>query len=419
MTAASPTLAALNQVINRCRKAPFYRDRLPRLPLRSVEEFSSIPLTTKEDLRRNSPFGLLCVAPDRLYQYHESYGTTGTPVSVWLTRQDLRLNAEALQHWGVNFHPGDLVLNRFPYAISAIAHTVSDAVKLRGACVLPASSRSLVSPFTRVVKLLQKLRVTVLAGLPLQALLIAETAGLMGLDPKVDFPALRALCTAGELLSPGRRQTLEEIWGVPVFDNYGTTEIGVAIVDCQWQRAHPCEDQCYLEILREDLSTPAQEGETGLLVVNTLQREATPLLRYLTGDRARLIREECTCGRNTVLEVRGRTDYLVTVGNRRVDLWDLEELVSRLPCRRFWVAAPCGSGLELVVEEESPGQTVPAELLAQLEQEYQMKLSVTVVSKGTLYDRQELLAVGVVGKPQYLYTPAEMAAQKYLKSVRV
>ncbi|HYH01841.1 MAG TPA: AMP-binding protein, partial [Bacillota bacterium] len=354
-----------------------------------------------------------------LYQYHESYGTTGTPVSVWMTRQDLQINAEALTNWGVNFRPGDTVMVRFPYAISSIAHTVTDAVKLRGACVVPVSSRSLVSPFTRVVKMMQKLQVTVLAGLPLQALLMAETAELMGLNPREDFPCLRALCTAGEMLSPGRRKTLEEVWGVPVFDNYGMTEIGVAVVDCEYQQAHPQDADCYFEVLREDLKTPAEIGETGLLVVTTLRREATPLLRYLTGDRARLLRQECSCGAQTVLEVRGRMDYVQSVSNRQVDLWDIEEIVSRLPCRRFWVAAPAEERLDLVVEEEAAGQIVTAETVNRLEQEFQIGLSVTVVPKGTLYDREDLLSVGVVGKPQYLYTPQEMAEQKYLKSVRV
>jgi len=77
-------LAALNQILEHCRTAPFYKYRIPDRPLNSLEEFKEIPLTTKEELRENSPFGLICVPQKELYQYHESFGTSGIPVSTWV-----------------------------------------------------------------------------------------------------------------------------------------------------------------------------------------------------------------------------------------------------------------------------------------------------------------------------------------------
>jgi phenylacetate-CoA ligase len=413
------TLAALNTVLQHCQKAPFYRERFSGEPLRSLAEFQRIPLATKAELRAASPFGLVCLDRSELYQYHETFWTTGPPVSVWLSKQDYLDNAAELRDWGVGFHPDDLVMVRFPYAISSIAHTVTTLAQQCGACVVPAGARSTVSPFPRIVDLLRKLPVTVLACLPLQALLIAETARLLGYDPRSDFPSLRAICTAGELLAPGRRQTVAEAWGVPVFDNYGMTEIGVAVVDCPLQRPHPQTDYFYFEILREDRQTPADPGETGLLVVTTLKRRGTPLVRYLTGDRARLVPGRCACGREMTLEIRGRTEDTVTVGGRRLDLWDIEEIVAALPHRRFWVAAADGDSLRLVVEADASETSLPPELLKNLEERFGIQLSVTVVARGSLYDRDELLAVGLVGKPQYIYTAQEMAEERYLKSVRV
>ncbi|HBF40148.1 MAG TPA: CoF synthetase, partial [Firmicutes bacterium] len=303
-------------------------------------------------------------------------------------------------------------------AISNIAHLVTAAAHLCQSCVVPAGARSTVSPFPRVVSLLRKLKVTVLACLPIQALLIAETAELMGFDPKVDFPDLRSLCTAGEPLSPAKRKVLTGIWGVPVYDNYGMTEIGAAVVDCEYGRPHPLEDYFLFEILQDDLKNHAEPGETGFLVVTTLRRNGTPMIRYLTGDRARLTEEECSCGNIRKLEIHGRIEHTIMVESRRFDLWDLEEIVFQLPCRRFWAVGPVPGGLHFVIENESDSEVSP-ELLRELEETYEVKIQVTVVPKGTLYDRDELLSIGVVGKPQYIYTAQEMAEQKYLKSARI
>lgn len=415
MMAAKDTRGLLERTLARARLSPFYRDRLAGISLRSTADLPRVPLTTKEDLRRASPHGLLCVERAGLRQYHESFGTTGMPVSTWYTQEDLRDNVRALAGLGVNFGAGDIVLIRFPYAISSIAHLMHAAAQSRGACVIPASSRTNVSPYPRVIELLRKLEVTVLACLPQQALLIAEAATLLGMAPERDFPSLRALCTAGEPLPPGQRGLLEQTWGVPVFDNYGLTECGAVAVDCAFGRCHPVEDAFFLEILGDDLATPAAPGGIGWLVLTTLKRRAAPLVRYLTGDRAVLADLPCPCGRRTVLQVRGRGESRVDAGVRRLDLWDLDEIVSALPSRRFWAAGPAPGGLRLIVEEDEPGR-LTAELTKELEARFGLRLQIEAVPPGTLCDRSTLLDVGQVGKPRYTFSAEEMAAGVHLGS---
>lgn len=416
---AQDQLELLNRVLELCGASPFYRERLPGRPLRSLEELRKIPLTTKDDLRCGSPFDLLCVPRAELHQYHETFGTTGIPVSTWFTREDLRNNAREITRCGVNLSEEDIVMVRFPYAISAVAHMFHAAAQMKHACVIPVSARSTVSPFPRVVNMLRQLEVTVLACLPLQVVLIAETAELLGFQPGRDFPHLRAICTAGEPLSPGRRKILEGIWGVPVFDFYGMAEIGTAVVDCEFQTPHPLDDYFIFELLDKDLTTPVKPGELGYLVITTLKKRATPFIRYLTGDMARFVEKECPCGKEYSLEVHGRREDTIAVGDRVLDLWDLDEIVHNLPCRRFWVVGNAPEGLRFVVEEEKAGDTVSPAILKKLESKYRMKIDVEVVPSGTLYDRSDLLDVGVVGKPQYLYTYSEMQQKKYLKSCRV
>jgi len=412
-------LQALNRLLLHCKNSPFYRDRIPEGPLASLEELKGLPFTTKEDLRKNSPYGFICVPRKELYQYHESFGTTGDPVSVWLTREDFVDLAHSVNSGGINFTEDDVVLVRFPYAISSVAHFVHAAAQMKGACVIPASSRTVVIPFTRIVNLLKKLDVTVLASLPLQAVLIAETAEMMGYRPDRDFPGLRAIYTAGEALTPHRRKALEDIWGVPVSDNYGMTEIGAAAVNCEYGIHHPLEDKFIFELLDEELKSEVKPGETGYLVVTTLTRRGTPLIRYFTGDRARLVMKDCPCGRKVSMEIRGRKQDILKIGDRDFDLWDVGDLVSALPCRRFWAAGPAPGGLRIVVEQERPGDAVSPELVKRLEAEYNVRLDIEVVPKGTLYDRSELLSVGLVGKPRYIYTQREMEGKDYLKSQKL
>lgn len=414
-------LETLNRTIATARRCEFYRDRLPSRPLKSLDELREIPLTTKADLRTASPWGLLCVPVRELYQYHETFGTTGTPVSSWYTKQDLEDNArEMIVNSGAGLMEEDIVLIRFPYAISSAAHVFHEAVRLKGACVIPASSRSTVSPFPRIIDLLRKLKVTVLAGLPLQALLLAETAGLLGLDPRRDFSSLRALCTAGESLSPARRVLLEGIWGVPLFNFYGLTEVGNVAADCEFGRLHLVGTGFFIvELLADDLKSSVPPGQVGRLVVTALRRQAAPTIRYLTGDRARWVPEECPCGQGMSLEVRGRDQDVVAVGERSFDLWDLEEIVSHLPSWRFWVVAPTSRGLHFVVEQETGKGPVTPGLVGTLAEKYQVELAFDVVPNGTLYDRQELLAVAEVGKPRYIYSAEELRRSAQVKTVKL
>ncbi len=407
-------LIELNELLEEAKRAPFYRDRLAAAPLASLTDLGRIPITTKEDLRQHSPYGLLCASPEERYDYYESFGTSGKPVSIWLSREDFLHTARQMALCGVKMRSDDVVLIRFPYAISQIAHVFHEAAHQCNACVIPASSRSTLSPFSRVVHMMTELNVSVLACLPLQALLLAETAELLGLVPGRDFPALRAICTAGEPLLGPRRRMLEELWRVPIFDFYGMTEIGTAAVERACRRMHPLTDDFLFEILDDGLSAPVPEGEVGHLVITALRRRATPVIRYLTGDRARLVREPCSCGADLRLELRGRAADALEVDGKRFDLWDLEEIAGEVEGRRLWAVGPRWHGLHFVVEALDPESGVSDETLARIERTYGVRVRIDLVPVGTLYDRRELLHVGSFGKPRYVYTREEMRDKAFV-----
>ncbi|MCW2276750.1 phenylacetate--CoA ligase family protein [Heliophilum fasciatum] len=420
-----PQLTALNQAIARARQAPFYHDRLPAEELTDLHQLKTLPLVTKDDLRQQSPWGLLATDRRQLRQYHESFGTTGTPVSTWLTSADLADNAWQVNQCGIDFRPGDRVLIRYPYALSLIAHMIHRAAQQKGATVIAASSRNTITPFARVIQLMQKLDITVLAALPMQAILLAETAAMLGKDSRSDFPALRAIEVGGELLTPRKRRWIEDLWQVPVIELYGMTEAGTCLADCGNGRLHLIEDHFIIELLDDNWQTEVPDGQIGNLVITTITEKATPLIRFRTDDRARKILSPCACGRGAAYELRGRRHDLITIAGQELDLWDLDELVGTLPGHHLWVAGPSGppskglSGniLHLVIEETV--DPLPPDWTAQLQARVPFPLQLTAVPYGTLYNRQNLLSTAEVGKPRYLFTAEEMDEQAYRSCTRL
>lgn len=407
-------LEDLNRTITQARKSTFYSKRILKESLESLEELKELPFTTKDDIRQNSPFGLVAVPETELFQYHETFGTTGIPAAAWLTKEDLDDITRRVNLRGIEFTNSDIVLVRFPYAISTIAHFTHAAAQKMNACVIPASSRTTVTPYSRVVNLMKKLNVTVLACLPLEGILVGETAELMGLRPIEDFPKLRAIYTAGELMTPRRRRTLEDMWGAPVIDNYGMTEIGPAITDCKYGCPHPINDSFIFEILDDEFRKEVKPGETGNLVVTTLNRRAVPLIRYMTGDRARLIKNDCRCGEKECLQIRGRKKDVISVNGQEFDLWDLEEIVELVPFCRLWACGQVDGKLEFIIEQRYEGDKLNPKTIKMIEDKYKVGVNVKIVPKGTLYDRNKLLEVGEVGKPKYVYSEEEMKKQAYL-----
>ena len=220
---------------------------------------------------------------------------------------------------------------------------------------------------------MRKLEVTVLACNPLQAIMLAEVAEKEGFHPIDDFPSLRAICTAGEPLTPFKRNLLHEIWGVPVYDNYGMTEVGTVMVECQYQQHHPFQAAYHIEILRDDLQTEALPGEAGNLVLTTLQKRATVMIRYLTGDRARVINRKCPCGKEPIIEILGRKSNLIKLNLIDFDQMEIEEMISYLPCRRFWAVGVFKDTLTFFVEKESESDQVPPGMEEEWQRRYGVK----------------------------------------------
>lgn len=398
-------LQRLRDTLERARRTPFYGPRLADANVQSLDDLTALPLTSKQQLRDASPDGLLAVAEEELCQYHESFGTTGTPVSSWLTRGDLENYAAQINQTAVNFRPGDRVLVRFPYAISVPAHIFTQAARHRGACVIPASSRTNVTPHTRVIELLKKLRATVIGCLPTEAVWLAETARLLGHDPARDFPHLRAICTAGELLSDARRARIAAAWNCQVFNMYGCTEAGNIAADCEAGRLHLAWDHFLLECLDERSRRPVPAGGLGTTVLTTLTRQAMPLLRFELGDFVRLhIDHGCPCGRQSpVVEHLGRDLNQFEVAGGRFFVREIEERIFQAPAPAIgdlWLIEVTESEARFRAEAASPDVELNRKLESDIHEQLGLPLRIDTVGPGTLLNRQRLTEVNPANKPR-------------------
>jgi phenylacetate-CoA ligase len=169
----------------------------------------------------------------------------------------------------------------------------------------------------RQIKVLQTMGSSIICCTPSYAMYIADTAIEMGLDPKKDFN-LKAGIHGAEAWSNQFRANLEEKLGYKALDVYGLTEVmgpGVAIECLEQNGLHVAEDHFFVEVLDPETHLPVPDGEWGELVITTLTKEATPVIRYRTKDITRIMPGECACGRThrRIDRLHGRTDDMMII----------------------------------------------------------------------------------------------------------
>jgi phenylacetate-CoA ligase len=393
-------------------RSPFYRSRwgLGPGPV-TAEDFAALPLTTKQDLRDNYPFGMLAVDRERLATYHESSGTAGQPTPSYYTAEDWECLAERYARKWVGIDASDVFLVRTPYALMITGHLAHAGARLHGATVVPGDNRSLAMPYSRVVRVLHDLGVTLTWSMPTETLMWAAAAKAAGYDPARDFPALRALFVGGEPLSPARRRLISRTWGVPVVEEYGSTETGSLAGECPAGNLHLWADRVLFEVHDPHTGKLSREG-TGQLVVTPLYREAMPLVRYNLEDHVEVSYTDCSCGwKLPTVRVYGRSAFGYQVGEAEITQTSLETLVYQLPHEyevRFWRAKAEPARLMMQLEYDPRFGTAPCKALdAAVREEFGVPCSVRAVPPGTLVPFEMLTGLHDVVKPRSLFGPDE------------
>jgi len=404
--------AQLDTTLGWAANSPFYRSRgLSGPGSDPVKTLAALAPTSKADLRAAYPFGMLAVPKAELATYHESSGTAGQATPSYYTERDwIDLTDRYARKW-VPITPEDTFLVRTPYALMVTGHLAQAAARSRGATVVPGDNRSMAMPYSRVLRVLHDLQVSLTWSMATETLMWAAAAREAGLDPAVDFPALRAVFVGGDALSERRRTRISETWGVPVVEEYGSTETGSLAGACALGTLHLWSDRVLFEVLDPRTGELSPEG-TGQLVVTPLFRQAMPLLRYNLEDDVTISSEQCPCGWPLpTVKVFGRSAFTHRVNGVPITQDVLDDAVFSLPLSdgvTFWRGRARPDSLEIEIQVDGAGGAAVADRLTEIVRaSTSVTPRVTALPRGSLVPREVLTATADVVKPRALFGPDE------------
>ncbi len=373
--------------------------------IQSLEDFSShVGFTHKQDLvvdqAAHPPYGTNhTYATERYTRFCQTSGTTARPLVILDTPESWEW---MLGNWGeiyraAGLKPGDRIYFAFSFGPFLGFWTAFDAAARGGYLGIPGGG---LGSAARVRAMIQH-QATVLCCTPTYALHLAQAAVEEGIDLKEC--SVKTIIVAGETGGsvPEVRLRIEQAWhGAHVIDHYGMTEVGPVAYQTPERPdlLHILEDSYYAEIIQPETGQAAVPGEVGELVLTTLGRTASPLLRYRTGDLVR--RAMYVPGFALAGGIVGRADDMIVV--RGVNLYPsaVEAAVRQVPGIDEYrvVIGRRGSMLEVELQIESADDTADARLERALTAVFSLRIPVTRVAAHTL-PRFELKARRWVKEP--------------------
>jgi len=317
-TDTSNFMSIKNFLENISENSPFYKKKFQEIgfnvnDFKSMEDFSKLPFTTKDDLRDAYPLGMLACPEEKVIRIHSSSGTTGKPVIIPYTQKDVDdwkvMMKRCYEIAGVK--PSDRVQITPGYGLWTAGIGFQLGAEFLGAMTIPTGPGNT----DRQIEMMISLKSTVLTSTSSYALLLGEEIEKRGLKNDIH---LRIGIIGSERWGERMRKRIEELLNIESFDIYGLTEVygpGIGL-DCKYHNGiHVFDDFMYFEVIDPNTLEVLPDGVKGELVITTFKKEGAPLLRYRTRDITSINHELCECGLRypRIERLTGRTDDMFKV----------------------------------------------------------------------------------------------------------
>ena len=310
---------------------PFYKQKFDSVGVHpdhlvGLEDIKKFPLTTKQDLRDNYPFGMFAVPRSEVSRVHASSGTTGKPTVVGYTKNDLdvwaKVMARSMRASGTK--KGDLVHIAYGYGLFTGGLGAHYGAEELGCTVVPVSG----GMTARQVTLIEDFKPSTIMVTPSYVLNILDEFRKRGLDPREC--SLDVGIFGAEPWTNAMRREIEDAFDMHAVDIYGLSEVmgpGVANECVETKDGlHIWEDHFYPEIVNPSSGNSLSDGENGELLFTSLTKEAFPLIRYRTRDLTTL-RPGTARSMRRMDKVTGRSDDMIILRGVNVFPTQIEEQI--------------------------------------------------------------------------------------------
>jgi phenylacetate-CoA ligase len=408
-------LRRLRATLERCyTRVAVFRERLQQRGLQpadvtSLSDVALLPFMQKSDLRDNYPYGLFAAPMKDVVRLHASSGTTGKPIVVGYTKDDIDLWSSLILRCFVatGMHAGDVLQNAFGYGLFTGGLGVHYGAERLGATVIPISGGNT----QRQILVMKDFGVTAICCTPSYFVHLIEQVQACGL--RFEDLQLKIGVFGAEPWTEGMRAHIQRATGIRAYDIYGLSEIlgpGVG-VECSAQAGlHLFEDHFLMEIIDPITGQVQPDGAVGELVLTTLTKQAFPMIRFRTHDLTSIISERCACGRTIrrISRIHSRSDDMMII--RGVNLFPSQIEAALLTVQsttpHYQIVLTRQGGLDQIEvqlevtpnmwgDRVSELETVRARLTHAIEQTVGLRVPVRLVEPHTI-SRSEGKAVRVI-----------------------
>ena len=351
-------------------KSRFYPARLKEVNLgaiTSLKDFECIAFTTPEDIKENAS-DFVCVPSsgiERIVTLNTS-GTTGDEKRIFFTHEDLEATIDFFQY-GMNclVDKSDTVMVLLPGpTYGSIGDLLQKALAKSG---IPCIVHGLLSDVEKTAQCIEKNNITCIVGIPMQVLYLSRV------KPELFYTHIKKVLLSTDYVPDALVEALSRNSTCKVFNHYGMTEMGYGGgVECECLDGyHLRENDLYFEIIDPLSGESVQDGEYGEVVFTTLCRQAMPLIRYKTGDRARFLTQPCACGTflRTMEKVQGRMENKAYINQHEIHLRELDEILLAHDEVVDYKAQCCDENtlhVKLILAKKGDAKVIKAQIAKQL-----------------------------------------------------